>query len=199
MKFASASLSFYLRGEGYLVCNENRNTYKGGPKDTPMFNTIGGKVEDGEDILDTAIREFSEEALLDIEAQGVLRRLVEDNIFFYDFCCSVPKQLYHRFFVVDLKYESNYDSVEGFIVDFMAKRSKDDGVNSLVWVTDASEEDGVKPTNLLVEFFKLVENDYALFKADMDTLKKRFDSRFEHLTEHYINTRPLIEEVRVDE
>ena len=65
-----------------------------------MVNTIGGKVEpEDESILDTAIREFEEET-------GILIRkdksLISYKVEHFDFCCSVPKQLYHRFHVVPI-------------------------------------------------------------------------------------------------
>jgi len=146
--YASASLTFFQSERGYLMCNENRSRRKNGPKDTPMVNTIGGKVEPGDEtILDTAIREFEEET--GIVIHNYKDTTLFDTIKCFDYCCSKQKQLYHRFYIVSVDPDIMPEISDAPELKHL---SKDKNINCLQWVRSLDQIDS-EYTHLVKVFF----------------------------------------------
>lgn len=193
MKFASASLSFYNSERGYLMCNEHRSTYKGGPKNTLMYNTIGGKVDEGEYILDTAIREFIEETLLPVDAFDFLKEAIESKVYHFDYCCSESKQLFHRFYAMRVK-TGDIPLIDDIVERFADRRTEDFGVSQLIWMETARIPDSNKSAFLIEKFFEMSQSDYDTFTKDMDILIHKYGRFYTHHMERYLKKKPIREE-----
>lgn len=106
--FKSASLTFYSKDLGYLLCEEFRYKEK-----KLLIHPIGGKVEDyDKDIFSTAIREFIEEVNLETHPILNIKKLnktdltdelsyfLENKSYYIDLCINKENKYFHRYFLV---------------------------------------------------------------------------------------------------
>jgi hypothetical protein len=119
--FKSASLTFYSKELGYLLCEEFRYKEK-----KILIHPIGGKVENyDKDIFSTAVREFIEEVNLEqhtiINSEKNIKSKLVDNMceklenisYYIDLCINKEKKYFHRYFLVlidninDIKFKKN--------------------------------------------------------------------------------------------
>ena len=111
--FKSASLTFYDKDLGYLLCEEFRYKEK-----KNLIHTIGGKVETSDNnIFFTAIREFIEETNLEshnffnqknLSKEELIKELVkmfENKVFYRDLCINKEFNYYHRYYMINLNVE----------------------------------------------------------------------------------------------
>lgn len=151
----SVSVIFYSEGLGYLLCDEMRKTQD--PTKRILGNhMIGGKVEmDDVSPLWCGLRELIEE--LDFYLDGrdktemikyLGNQLSECRAVKWDYCVSVPKKLYNRFYVIGLDHmqdEEQLSKITGFLLNW---KKKDDSTLERVYFWNG-EELPVK-TSLLV-------------------------------------------------
>jgi len=109
--YKSASLTFYDKNLGYLICEEFRHKEK-----KILSHTIGGKVENYDrNIFSTAIREFIEETNLlthpIINSSNknkndlivILDDIVKNESYCLDICVNKVQNYYHMYFIVLLE------------------------------------------------------------------------------------------------
>lgn len=112
--YSSASLTFYSKQKGFMMCNEYRHKER-----KVLIHPIGGKTETYDDsILVTAIREFIEETDLinhshinstQLDKNGLIEH-VHDLISPYcaqththfDTCVNDAKKYYHKYYVLSI-------------------------------------------------------------------------------------------------
>jgi 8-oxo-dGTP pyrophosphatase MutT (NUDIX family) len=119
--FKSASITFYSKKLGYLLCEEFRYKEK-----KILLHPIGGKVENfDKDIFTTAIREFIEEVNLELHpilnANKYDKNTLTENMceilqnltYYIDLCINKENKYFHRYFLTltdnieDNEFKSN--------------------------------------------------------------------------------------------
>ncbi len=108
----SASITFYSKKLGYLLCKEIRDNKL-------VYHPIGGKYEDKDEYIEfTAIREFIEETGIlqnnefkellennDTNSKDLLYNIIknEEITIFYDFYVNKEKEYLHRYYVINIE------------------------------------------------------------------------------------------------
>lgn len=106
--YSSASLTFYSKQKGFMMCNEYRYREK-----KTLIHPIGGKTETYDNnILSTAVREFIEETdllthesinnSLSMDKNSLIEyvyNLIEPHCIYEDVCVNDAKNYHHRYYV----------------------------------------------------------------------------------------------------
>ena len=175
MIHASASITLYNKDMGYLFLIEMRNTVKDGPKDTVMIHPPGGKIKNGENIFEAALREFEEEIKIDL--LSILSPSDFDkNTISYEILVNNKKRIYHTCYII---------SVSNYVVNLI-KNAK----SNTIWLKDSSQN--IYPyqkTSLTDRLFYKIENDKMFFFDLLDELKLSYDDymRQKFFLEQYLD------------
>ena len=154
--YKSASLTFYSKELGYLICEEFRYKEK-----KILLHTIGGKVEYYDnDIFSTAIREFIEET--NLEAHIIINDLsknkndlilmlhdfLEKTSYFIDICVNKEYNYYHRYFMVlldDIKHNKIKESII-LLPNYFNGNFKTE-INKIIWYS-LNDKESYKKENI---------------------------------------------------
>ncbi len=146
--YKSASITFYCKNMGYLLCMEMRDNKL-------VYHPIGGKYENKDKCIEkTACREFIEETgiLQNNDFMNLLKNKKENAIeyiyhilqneeacIYYDFYVNKEKFYIHRYYVVDIdKLEDNIKNIiknlDHFYIDtYKEFKNNDEYILSLHW------------------------------------------------------------------
>jgi hypothetical protein len=172
--FSSASLTFYHKTLGYLICNEYRKT-----EQVNLYHVIGGKTEESDvDILYTAIREFVEETKIYINKcvcsdENILNLtnnlyiIIKPHVTSFDLCVNPDKNLYHRYYLCNVNiFKKDTYNLRGEIIGLyrfynMLKNTKhscisNKDINNLQWVNDNSYNSNY--SSMLNTFYSNINN-----------------------------------------
>lgn len=173
--FSSASLTFYHKTLGYLICNEYRKR-----EEENLFHVIGGKTEESDiDTLYTAIREFVEETKIYInkcvcsdenimKLTNKLYIILKPQVTLFDLCVNPDKKLYHRYYLCNVNiFKKDTYNLRGEIIglytfyDMLKKTehgsiSNNNNINKLQWVNDNSYNSNY--SSMLNTFYSNINN-----------------------------------------
>ncbi len=144
----SASITFYSKNRGYLLCMEFRDNKL-------VYHPIGGKYEEkDENIEKTACREFIEESgilkndefinLINNEnllenSINYLHNILKDNSTYYDYYVNKEKMYIHRYYVInidtlDINIKNIIENLDIFYENtFKEIKNNDEYIISLNW------------------------------------------------------------------
>lgn len=197
MPIHSVSLLLFVKGKGFLICEENRKDFKDRTKRNLETHPIGGKIETVDNVKEdpyfAACREFVEELELTIDINIFYNETKNHIVHYFDYWAWKPTFIINRFFIVDcsdLKLTNlNVDTLD---IDFKTKEETD---VKRAFFTDFKEEFTVKPSDILQKNLEILKNidtvnwednnsdDYTLIEK-MEKLKfSTFD--INNLKEHF--------------
>jgi 8-oxo-dGTP pyrophosphatase MutT (NUDIX family) len=161
--FKSASLTFYDKNLGYLLCDEFRYKEK-----KTLVHTVGGKVEPfDKNIFETAIREFIEETSLEAHNFFNEKNLVKEELIkeivgmfkkkeiYKDLCINKESKYYHRYYLIILNEQSMSPEIINSIYElpeFFNGRFKTE-IESLRWVKKENLETNKNKLSWLTKMF----------------------------------------------
>lgn len=155
----SVSIIFHINSLGYLLCTESRKGYPDPNVKTNQSHLIGGKVEMSDiSTVQTGLREFCEETdyRLGSSVEETMKELIEKinicSLYKWDYCVSPKKELYNRFYVINLDECENVEFLNSFI-SFVQNWKKTDKspLNSLFFWQEGSKFE-IEETSLLSLF-----------------------------------------------
>ena len=148
----SVSLIFQSSEGYYLIANENRKLNPWDKKKIPMFFPIGGKVNENENSLVAAVREFIEETEIEIDIEDFYKKIITFEHFKFDDIPVGKKGKYHRFFYFFL------NSVEtAFIENLLSKiTKKNNTLNYLHWYHEGEDLNAISYVSSLLKDTKII-------------------------------------------
>lgn len=167
MTIHSVSILFYVSGRGFLICNEMRKKFRSEERELKC-HPIGGKVEESEDPLKAACREFLEEYNRTNDHSRLYAAVRHAKYGYFDVLVSPAKGLENRFYVVNTSSISD-DYIRNFIesAEEAFDRNRSDLVDVFFWngkdkLNDASSllqmfADKWKPSDFVIDL--LTSND----------------------------------------
>jgi 8-oxo-dGTP pyrophosphatase MutT (NUDIX family) len=101
MKRHSVSLIPYVPNKGFIVCEEFRTNTNDRETKSVQSHFIGGKIEDGEDVIVAACREFYEEVGSGFTTPELIEAVTESVHCSCEIVTSEKKSLAHVFVITN--------------------------------------------------------------------------------------------------
>lgn len=160
--FKSASLTFYDNTNGYLLCEEYRFNEK-----KTLIHPVGGKTESyDKNLLETAIREFIEESVLEShdfinnssntkeELIIKINNIIKKNITYKDLNINKELNYYHRYYFVNMEKNLSKEFIDAIydLPKFFNNNYKSE-INLLVWINSENINDYKNKFSWLCKMF----------------------------------------------
>jgi hypothetical protein len=157
----SVSIVFYSENKGFLICDEMRKAFPPGSGDDILQNhLIGGKCElNDKSPIETGFREFVEETEIG-DLSSFIKEFKKCKSLKWDFCVSEKKQLWNRFYIINIDSCPNQDFIYELYLLIEYWNHNDLPLKSIYWWKPSDELSN--PSSLLKSFIKNIPNSELL-------------------------------------
>lgn len=160
-KYRSASLIFYDKQHGFLICDEYRYREK-----NKLLHLLGGKYEkEDNNLFYTGIREFIEESdllqheyfnSLKLEKKNLTELIyyaIVNYTSYFDICINKENNLYHRYFITNISnfYDNDFKkNIINLPEYFDGKKTE---IDKILWINNGEIKTHYNNFSWLIKIF----------------------------------------------